>query len=625
MKAAVVFCTVLMLASCQKPEKYYAESNRVAAENLRHAQMENLGYEEPLHLRTPEEKLRRRLLVGQNLPTADPASLGCEALPFPTEASHRFYLDEASQSAVSSPLPEGAVVLDLKRALLVAAANNREYQSQKEMIFKVALELDLEHDRFGGLWSAMAQSQAVADLHPGSRSKGNSNSASLTYSQQTRRGPSFSGGIGLDLVKLLNYGKTSSLGITGDLSISIPLLRGSSSFVLSEPLRQAERNLVYAIYQFERYKQVFAVGIATSYLETLAELNRIETSVENYRSLMVSTRRARRLADAGRLPEVQVDQAHQDELRARQTWISSTQSYQRRLDQFKMSLGLPVDANVALDPASLGELEAEMKTMMGNSISAISSTTVASAEDLAAALSVSPAGGPWEWSEAKAVRTALDKRRDLRVVLGQVYDAMHLIAVAEDDLRADLTLLGSGQAGAHRSLQQAGLADGQLRPEQGVYSLLLSINLPLHRVAERNTYRNSWLNLEAALRNLQDLEDQVKLNVRNDLRVLMEAREQARIQVQSLALAERRVASMELFLQAGRAQIRDLLDAQESLVSSRNQRISAMIRYRSAEWQLQADLGILQVGIAGLANELTGETQTAEASGNSQEGTNDHE
>ena len=47
------------------------------------------------------------------------------------------------------------------------------------------------------------------------------------------------------------------------------------------------------------------------------ERQALEESEENYRRLIASARRARRLADAGRLPEFQLDQALQDELRAR--------------------------------------------------------------------------------------------------------------------------------------------------------------------------------------------------------------------------------------------------------------------------------------------------------------------
>mgnify|MGYP000054804462 CR=1 FL=1 len=67
-------------------------------------------------------------------------------------------------------------------------------------------------------------------------------------------------------------------------------------------------------------------------------------------------RRARRLADAGRLPEFQFDQAVQNELRARTRWIDARQRHASALDTFKLQLGLPPDAVFDLQPGELARL-----------------------------------------------------------------------------------------------------------------------------------------------------------------------------------------------------------------------------------------------------------------------------
>ncbi len=63
--------------------------------------------------------------------------------------------------------------------------------------------------------------------------------------------------------------------------------------------------------------------------------------------------------------------------------------------------------------------------------------------------------------------------------------------------------------------------------------------------------------------------------------------------------------STELFLQAGRAQIRDLLEAQEALLSAQNAVTAQAVRYRIAELELQRDLDILEVSEEGLWNEYS--------------------
>ena len=101
--------------------------------------------------------------------------------------------------------------------------------------------------------------------------------------------------------------------------------------------------------------------------------------------------------------------------------------------------------------------------------------------------------------------------------------------------------------------------------------------------------------MDEATRNLQELEDQIKLQVRDALRNLLQARESHIIQAQAVALARRRVDSTELFLQAGQAQIRDVLEAQEALVSAQNALTAALVNYRVAELELQRDMGVLEV------------------------------
>ena len=135
---------------------------------------------------------------------------------------------------------------------------------------------------------------------------------------------------------------------------------------------------------------------------------------------------------------------------------------------------------------------------------------------------------------------------------------------------AELTFLGSAQLGEHRSVGSARSDDARLRTNQGVYSGLLNLDLPLERTAERNNYRNSFVKLEQAVREVQSLEDEIKLSLRNRLRDLLQSRQSLSIQAQSVIVAERRVRSINMFLEAGRAEVRDLLEAQEALLSAQN-------------------------------------------------------
>jgi outer membrane protein TolC len=203
----------------------------------------------------------------------------------------------------------------------------------------------------------------------------------------------------------------------------------------------------------------------------------------------------------------------------------------------------------------------------------------------------------------EAAKLALGHRLDLRTAEGRVFDAQRAVVVAADALKAGLSITGTALAGERRSLGTADLTTAHLLPEKGVYTAGLLLDLPLERTAEQNAYRETYVSLEQAVRSVQELEDQIKLQVRNALRKALQARESFRIQSQAVSLARRRVASTELFLQAGRAEIRDVLEAQESLVQAQDALTAALVNYRVAELELQRDMGLLEVNDKGLWHE----------------------
>lgn len=617
------------------PGEYRREADRASYEIIARARSDSLGRAEPFSIETPEQTLRRRLLLDQALPTASHASLSSRDVePIPQWPDGDYLKRATSQPATDGP--PAARRLTLTDVLQIAASESRDFQGQKEAVFRAALALDLERDAFRFTWSGVLRTLFQSNLQQNvvldedgrtdlQTVRGMEYGGSAETIKRLRNGLSATGAIGLDLVSLLTQQRPYSRGVYADVTATLPLMRGSGEFVVTEPLTQAERDVIYAIYQFERFKQTFAVDIASEYLSVLQQRDQVANAEQNYRNLIASTRRARRLADAGRLPEIQVDQSRQDELRSRQRWVATREAYQRRLDSFKTTLGLPADAEIDLDDAEFESLarrldsiiriiDSEPAASMPASQAASAPAGTTPPQDLAYPTATAPVTldkpgegstpGPYEFDAGRAVRTALEKRLDLRVAVGRVFDAQRVVAVAADQLRADVTLLGSGSAGARRTLGSAGQENSILRPDEGSYSALLTIDLPLERTAERNVYRGSLINFEAAVRDAQEVEDQVKLAVRNRLSELLEARESIRIQTEALVVARRRVDSTSLFLEAGRAEIRDVLEAQEDLLSAVNALTAARVDYRLSELGLQRDTGLLEVSDAGLWKEF---------------------
>jgi outer membrane protein TolC len=586
--------------------------DKTAAKIISQKQIEATGKTSPFSIERPSDILRRRLLSDQNLPVSSPASGGTDTLrkiehwpekDYPTATTGG---NVADINEVNKPL-----TITLLQALQIGARNSFDYQTQKEGIFQSALALELERYAFRNIFFAQVQNLTSTDTTGDRTVSGTVNSGTVGVSRTLENGAQIDAALAIDLANLLTLGGASSLGLAGDASISIPLLRGSGRFVVTEPLTQAERNVVYAIWNFETYKQAFAVNIASRYLAVLQLLDSIKNTEADYRSRIESAKRSRRLADAGRIQEIEVDQAVQNELSSRQRWIAATQSYKQQLDSFKTFLGLPPDADVELDPNELITLAESIKRLIDlnaeeNKLLDINQPS----EDNELAQVLEPdygTGSLYEMEESAAIKLAFENRRDLRTADGKVYDAQRVVAVAADALGAELTLLGSASIGSRRdSVTSAASRNAGFVADKGVFSSLLTLNLPLDRTRESINYRNSFIDLEQATRTFQTLEDGIKAGIRDDMRNLFEARENMYIQAKAVEVAQKRVKSVNMFLEAGRAQIRDLLEAQDSLLTAQIALTAAVVGYRTAELDIQRDMGVLEVDEKGLWKEYTG-------------------
>ncbi len=588
---------LLILSGCRSPTVHREKADSRATQIIEHKQEEKLGRNTAFSIEAPEDTLRRRLLLDQDLPTSGKASLGTDQLDrIPHWPEDDYPAAAETGDDEREALPYEMLELSLIHALQVGAENSREYQSRKEDVFRAALSMDLEDYRFRSTFQGGLESTFTEDMSGDDTERGVVTTGTLGVQRLLRTGADLSGRIVLDLVNLLTLDRDSSFGILADLSVSMPLMRGAGRHIVTEPLTQAERDVMYALYTFENFKRGFSVRIASDYLSVLQQLDAVENAWDNYERLQTSAERARRLAEAGRLPEIQVDQAQQEKLRARDRWLSAQSAYERRLDQLKITIGLPTDARITLDAEDLRRLVALIEPA---AIEPIDDASPAELDNSNETFLVTGESSE-EWSESEAVKVAFDNRLDFLIAQGRVFDAQRAVTVAANNLRPDLNLTGSARIGDRRGLGTAAMSDAQLRPGDGIYTAGLGLDMPWDRRAEHNQYRDSFITLERRTRAVQELEDQIKLELRNALRNLEQTRETMEIQTQAVELARRRVESTELFLQAGRAQIRDVLEAQESLIGAQNALTAAVVEHRVAELELQRDMGLLEVTEKGL-------------------------
>lgn len=600
-----------LMVGCRSEQEHRRQADRSALGIIQEKQQAALGRTEPFTIETPAESLRKRLLLDQQLPYASQASLGTASLEPTPNWPKDDYLDPATRPPATMPAGYSGPVLrmSLVEALQIAAQNSRDYQSRKEQVFQAAMGLELQRDQFRTTFRALMSSNVSAswsEAEPQLTSRAGA-TPKATASRRFKNGADVTANIALDLAKLLTAPHKAAYGVLSDLSVSMPLMRGAGQHIVTEGLTQAEREVIYSLLEFEQYKRQFAVNIASGYLNVLQTLDQLRNAEDSYKRLVIQQRRSRRMADAGRMSEVEYDQALQQELSARDSWIRSQQQYASQLDSFKVLLGLPPDCTVELDPQELIRLaDAARAVLRRNEAAAAAAATTMPSTFPAADAPVElrrptrENAGRYELSEEEAIRLALANRPDLIVAQGEVYDAQRRVVIAADALKPGLNIGASGNTGGRANPTGD---DVQFDPKWSAWNFSLDLDLPLERTREQNAYRSSLISLESSVRSLQQLEDNIKLSIRNQLRSMLQNRESLQTQARAVEIARRRVDSTDLLLQAGRVAIRDYLDAQTALVNAQNDLSQALVNYRVAELRLQQDLGVLQVNHEGLWQE----------------------
>jgi len=452
--------------------------------------------------------------------------------------------------------------LDLQACLEIASENSRNFQSQRESLYLAALDLTLERWRFGWQPSATAGASASGGGLDGG-SGGVDGGASL--SRLFGNGGRLVLDIGASLFRAIGsddgWDALSSLGI----SWTQPLLRGSAREIVLEPLTQAERSLVYEVREFERFRRQFGLTVAQRFYQLVLTRQNVLNERKNYEDLDQLSARNQAFKEAGKLSEIQASQAAQEVLRSENRLIELEARFQTQLDDFKLFLGLPIETPIGLDVDGLASLQVEQTAAMLEG-----------------------------WQETDLIGLALLGRLDLLNQSERVYDAERRVNIAADNLRAGLGFSGSLN-GTSSEGQPLSYSDDRLP-----WSVALDLDLPIDQLPERNDYRRSLISLETTRRSLAELRDSIRADLRARLRDTQLREQTYELQLQTVALNERRVKSANMYLEAGRSETRDVLDAQRDLLSALNAADAALVDSTLARLELFLDLEILMVDEGGL-------------------------
>lgn len=456
--------------------------------------------------------------------------------------------------------------MSLAQAVALATEYNRDYQTRKEDLYKSALALTGERYKYALKWFGTVD----AEYSKNQVSSGNKiiespenttikAESSVEKTFITPDGILLNTSLVFDWTRFLTGDPRTTLGSVLSGTLDIPLLGSGGGKVAWENLTQAERNVLYQIRTFNRFRQTFVVDTINAYYRVLQQRDSVNNAKNNWNSSIEFRKQAELEAKTGRTPPYQVDQAKQRELVAYNSYISAMQNYEQSLDQFKIRLTIPTTASLELDQ---------------NELLALRSTAI-----------MQP-----QYSVDVAIETAILRRLDLANSADSVDDSVRKVKLAEEGLGAQLDLTAKANVGSTPPTDF-----DRLEFHKGAYNAGLSADLPFDRKNQRNAYRTALINLEQSQRDYADNIDSVTLDVRQAYRQLEATAEQFTTQKKSLALAEERVKNMPLLLKSARAQIRDLLDAQDSLLQAQNDLTSALIGHTIAKLNFYRDVGVLQV------------------------------
>ena len=465
------------------------------------------------------------------------------------------------------PDTNGVMRLSLDDALRVGAKNNRQFRRHKETVFVRALALDTEEYAFSTTFSGMILGALSGDpevVKESAKAGGDSSLAKKKFEQ----GAIMTGNAAVDVARMIRD-DWHSFAWTGDMTMSIPLMRGAGREIVREPLTQAERNLVYSIWTFERYRQTFALSLAKAYFNVLKYFQNHLNSGDNVKRLEQNYSRAEMMFEAGRMDRIQTDQAKTDLLNARQTMITTMQSYQDALDDFKITLGLSPETPIELCAEELRLLEQTM-------------------ENLAAVTEDALADYP---AESEALAAAVRNRRDLAVVRGGAEDAERQVKIKADALRADLKVEGGAKYSGGRHYRDPKTTDVETTATEAT----ITFSMPWDRRRERNQYRQALVVRDQALRDYVEDEDDVKNEVRAGYRDLVAKRMLYGNKVEAYRTACMRVEANDLFMQSGRSSMRDILEAESALLSARNALCSAVIDWWTSDLELRCATGGFEI------------------------------
>ncbi len=462
-------------------------------------------------------------------------------------------LQESSESISRQPF-------GLSDCMAYAIRHSREYQSEKEILYLTALDLTLE--RF--LWTPRFVESVLSIGYDNAGQAADWDQAFSAVSrfaveQRLPFGGEVTARVIHSLIRSVSDNVTTGESGQVILETRLPLLRGAGR-VAYESRYQSERELIYAIRAFERFRRRFLVDVASDYFTLLSDKAQIDSAESQAEILAKDYAKAQALADAERTLAIESDRARVSLLNAQNAAVNARERYETNLDAFKIRIGMPT-----IQPIDIVEEEMDLQD-----------------PDVA---------------EGAAIETALKYRLDLLNTRDRIDDARRGVLVAKNNLLPQIDLRG----GATLDTDPEHLNTTGFNTDRTGWFAGVDVEIPLNRQLERNDYRSSLIRLRRTERQYDEAKDTVRLEVRRAIRRLAQTKASIEIQAQNIPINEFRAAMARTKYDLGELNSnRDVVEAEDDLRSARNDFAEAQSQFRRAVVEFLRDTGTLRVEDNGL-------------------------
>lgn len=472
-------------------------------------------------------------------------------------------------AAASQPAQFRDKPLTLTFALAYAQQYRREFLNAREDLYLAALALTLERH----LWTPQFAAEART-VYGNFGEDQNFDQAmrfvsDLSVAQRLPYGGSFTAGLISTLIRDVRKSITATEQSVAELGLNLPLLRGAGN-VAREELIQLERELTYAVRDFERFRRQQLVDVAGDYFDLLRQKQEVRDAETSLRNAIQDYERAASFERNGVGSPLDTRRAAQRMLSEDNRLSQSREQFRFRADQFKVLIGMPVDEPIGLD--DLEDIESIERGAAEGDYPLLSKA--AAADD-----------------EKRSLEVAIERRLDLLSAEDRIDDARRGVAVAHNALLPNFdwnSTLTFDTDPAHYNAGAFEVSRANWRSE-----LVLAMN---DRFRERNEYRQSLINVRQAERQKTDRLEQVRIDVRRAINQIKLQDRLVEIQMKNLEVAESRLEYARIQYEDGDIGNRDLVEAQDELVAAQNalnqaktSRWSALLEYRLATETLLVD------------------------------------